>query len=206
MCFLAGFILGFCTFCGVVLLWYPVVVGCEVVHFWGQMLASFHGECLVHVGATLMEKSSKKLFLQLRWVFWSVFKGSIFWSKKWIVNTMVSSVCSPSIDRSFFISVKSNQNIACPFQIKRNYLSGPWKLPGILSVAEEILWAIFLHWGHVTGFIFLWRFCAFFRPSRLPSQEYEITNWILICCVPVGHCNLKSAVRLGMWESAYKIL
>lgn len=62
---------------------------------------------------------------------------------------MVSSVCSPSIDSSFFISVKSNQNIACPFQIKRNYLSGPWKLPGILSVAEQILWAIFLHWEHV---------------------------------------------------------
>lgn len=119
---------------------------------------------------------------------------------------MVSSVCPPSIDSSFFISLKSNQKIACPFQIKRNYLNGPWKFRGILSIAEEVLWAIFLHRGHVRGFIFLWCFCAFSRPSRLLSQEYEIRNWILISSVAVGHHHLKSAVRSGIWEFAYKIL
>lgn len=119
---------------------------------------------------------------------------------------MVSSVCSPSIGSSFFISLKSNQNIACPSQIKRNYLSWPWELPGIFPVAEEVLWAIFLHRGCVTGFIFLWCFCAFSRPSRLLSQVSEIRNWILISHVPVGHSHLKSALRSGMWGSAYKIL
>lgn len=96
---------------------------------------------------------------------------------------MISSVCSPSIDSSFFVSLKSNQSIACPFQIKRNYLSGPWKLPDVLSIAKKVLWAIFLHWEHVAGFIFLWCFCAFSRPSRLLTQEYEIRNCILISCV-----------------------
>lgn len=106
-------------------------------------------------------------------------------------------VCPPSIDSSFFVSLKSNQKLACPFQIKRNYLSMPWKFLGIFSIAEEVLWAIFLRWGDITGFIFPWCFCTISRPSRLMGQEYEVRNWILIFCVAVGHTIMLDCVVLS---------
>lgn len=140
----------------------------------------------MHVGITPMQVSSKKLFFQLQQVFWSVCKDTcIFCSRKLIVNTMFSHLSS--FHRQFFISLKSNQMIVCPFQIKRSYLNVPWKSLGIFSTAEGVPWAIFLSWGDITGFIFPWCFCTISRPSRRTGQEYEVRNWILIFCVAVGH-------------------